>query len=290
MPDMDLIIERELKGLILDEEKIYKKTGSFIGLIHHIFPLYTLPTGVELNKSYRQVLQCGPGRNNVHKKLPVVAGQSGAPTALTRQVAKGNQSAPSSKKKALLAPKSKWGRTVPLGKEIYNLKKKSWKWEEVDLMEIDENIHAIVDSHFSHSGTPQALYLGTLVNSRVLDGVLTGSQAPVDQPQQSGPRADTDTEDDGGGNPVTSSLGGSSGFLDEWPRHGAAYDGDDSQDLAYGAVKKGTKKTTENQFSVFLNLVSASVLHHLKDINPGITQSSCVTIVPLEGSTLLPIV
>ena len=131
---MNQILDREMKGLILDEEKLLKPS-SFVCLMHHIFPhaLDSL-TPKDLNDSYHKLNLASAEVTDVPREssscrltCKKVAIPKLAPCAQTR----------SAKKKSGLTP------------DIYDAKCRLWQWVNVVPRWVNKNINKAMEEYFS---------------------------------------------------------------------------------------------------------------------------------------------
>ena len=120
VPNMDEIVDREMKGLTLEEDKL-KVPRNFIGLIRRIFPALSALSPENLNSSYCKVTtpRQAPKAEGTHRSTRL---ESCAlkPAAQSRSAKKSDRSI--------------------AGKGIYNVKTNEWKWQEVVPREIRAHI------------------------------------------------------------------------------------------------------------------------------------------------------
>ena len=219
---MNEILDRELRGLVLDEERLTKPSG-FICLIRRIFPhaLDSL-TPAHLNDAFRKL--------NFAEANVIDVPRASSSRITTRKKAALPKPAPRDQSRSA---KKKSGPTS----DIYDAKRKLWRWVDVVPRRVNKNINKVMEEYFSHP-TPLAHEPGELYQETV------GSTC-------------TDVEDSGMSTEESSFV-----------RKGAAYNGDSSRDQDYfcgNRKQKGGNPLVENQFSAFLNTLSATVLQHLNE-------------------------
>ena len=128
VPNMDEILDCEMKGLTLEEDKL-RVLCSFVGLIRHIFPALPSFTSGDLNKAYRKIT------------TSTLASKALGPRRLTHLEACALKSASQSRS----AKKS--DLTLARKDILYGVKTRKWKWQEIIPREI--NAH-ITDNHFGY--------------------------------------------------------------------------------------------------------------------------------------------
>ena len=128
VPDMDDIVDREMKGLTLDEDKLSVEP-CFIGLIRRIFPALSAILPKDLNNAYCKVSTStkAPEAQSSQRRSTRLEAHAPKPAAQSRSAKKLNRSR--------------------ARKGIYDEKTKKWRWQEIVPREISAHIN---DKYFVH--------------------------------------------------------------------------------------------------------------------------------------------
>ena len=167
VPNMDEIVDREMKGLTLEEDKL-NIPCNFVGLIRRIFPTLPSLSSADLNRAYcKMATSIQAPKVQCSRRSARLEARSLRPASQSRSAKKSDH--------------------PPARNGIYDVKTKKWNWQQIVPREIDVQI---TDDHFDHPFT----------SSRV----LKGSEEP--KLAQAAPGTDTDVEDVGTSSVEGSSL------------------------------------------------------------------------------------
>ncbi|KIM59997.1 hypothetical protein SCLCIDRAFT_16412 [Scleroderma citrinum Foug A] len=220
---MDEIVDREMKGLTLEEDKLRVEPCGFTDLIRRIFPTLTTILPVDLNNAYCKIstsTQAPKAQSCQHRLTRLESRTLPKAAAQSRQAKKSDHSLAS--------------------KAIYDVKSKKWKWQEIVPREISAHIS---DDHFVH---PFA------------DAGLVPQGRDESELGQAAQGADTDVEDVGSSGEGSSFLDGRPRKGAAYDG-----DSSKDEDYFSGKGMKKHGPLVENQFAGLLNAISASVSEHV---------------------------
>ena len=156
--NMNKILDQEMKGLILDKEKL-AKPSSFVCLTHRIFPhVLNSFTPEDLNKSYHTLKLASANTT----ELP----EENSLRRLTRKKAAISKPAPHAQSRSA---KKKSGHTS----DIYDTKCKLWQWVDVVPRQINKGINKAMEMYFSHPTPLENEPEGVLVHQETVQATCT---------------------------------------------------------------------------------------------------------------------